>query len=177
MLKLPFQFMSWGIAANNKVLLSALQGRDSGVMSGIIALTGMGYMSAWMKSSDAQWDKMSFLDKMTTAFELSGVAAGLTDINKTIEFGTNNTYGLRPALGLQPAFRSHHPDVDLATTPFGAVGSTAVKLYDVFTDPYMSRDQRANTIRRAVPLNNIPYLSNVFKWGQEAAMYGQEKMF
>lgn len=171
-LKLPFQFLSWGIAANNKVLLSALQGRDSGVVSGMVALTMMGYVSSWLKSSDAQWDKMDAKERMLVSVENSGLLAGLNDINKLIEFGSGNTFGARPALGLDPPFKSTHPDRDFMTTPFGAVGSTAVRLYDAFYDPYLTQDQRASFVRRAIPLNTLPYMSGLFKGVQEGAVWG-----
>jgi hypothetical protein len=174
-LKLPFQFMSWGIAANNKVLLSALQGRDAGVMSGMVALAGMGYLSSWLKSTDAAWDKMSAEERMLTAIENSGLLAQFSDLNKLIEFGSGGKFGARPMLGLDPPFKSSHPDRDFMTTPFGAVGSQAVRLYDAFTDPYLSQDQRASFIRRSLPLNTLPYTSGLFKGVQDAAVWGYNR--
>jgi hypothetical protein len=171
-LKLPYQFLSWGIAANNKVLLSALQGRDAGVMSGMVALTMMGYVSSWLKASDAQWDKMDAKERMLGAVENSGLLAGLNDINKLIEMGSGNTYGARPALGLDPPYKSQHPDRDMIATPFGAVGNTAMRLYDAFYDPYLNQDQRASFARRALPLNTLPYLNGLFRGAQEGLVWG-----
>ena len=36
--------MSWSFAANNKIIISSLQGRNKGQMSGMVAMVALGFM-------------------------------------------------------------------------------------------------------------------------------------
>lgn len=50
MFKLPIQFMSWSFAANNKIVISTLQGRHKAVMSGILSMFAMGMLSDYARN-------------------------------------------------------------------------------------------------------------------------------
>lgn len=160
---LPFQFLSWGIAANQKVLLSALQGRDANALGGAVALVGVGYLVNALKTPSGTWENMSLADRIALSVDSSGVLASAGDLNNLIETGSRNTFGARPALGLQPKYNRPTTDNDQIAMPFGPAGSKAMDVYDAFTNPYMTADRQAGTIRRSVPLNGLFYMQGLMR--------------
>jgi hypothetical protein len=164
---LPFQFMSWGIAANNKMVMSALQGRDASAFMGIAALTGMAYFVNWIKSGGTSgWQNMTFADKLALSVEQSGMLGSFDNLNNLIETGSQGTFGVRPALGMQPKWGVQQDGADALGVIGGPVGSKAMDIYKAF-DPMATQDDRASTIRRAIPFNGLPYFKGVFKGAQD----------
>jgi hypothetical protein len=164
-----FQFMSWGLAANQKVALSALQGRDANAFGGAAAMVGMGFLILKWKTDDRTWEKMSWPDKMLAAVEKSGILGSISDLNNRIETGSRNTYGARPLLGLQP-FGGRYTD---EAGQWGAIGPSfglARSLYELHANPYLTREQQGSIVRRATMLNTLFYLKDLSR-GVQHTLY------
>jgi hypothetical protein len=69
---LPFQFLSFSLAAHNKLLVSALQGRERNTMGGFVALMGLGFFIDYTKSPAHAWGQKPIEEKVLRAYELSG---------------------------------------------------------------------------------------------------------
>lgn len=54
--------MSWSFAANNKILLSTLQGRHKGVMAGVVAMLAAGVASDYIRNR-SWWENKSLTEK------------------------------------------------------------------------------------------------------------------
>jgi hypothetical protein len=170
MMTLPFQFMSWGIAANNKLMMSALQGRDASAFAGAAALVGMGYFVSWIKSGGTgAWQNMSAFDKIAISVEQSGLIGSFDNLNNMIETASQNTLGVRPMLGMGPKWGVEQDGADAVGVPFGPVGAKAMDIYKAF-DPSATQDERASTIRRSIPFTQLPYFKGIFKGVQDGAM-------
>ena len=50
-LGLPFQFFSWAVAANRKLLISGLQGREQDALAGVFAMVSLGMLGDYFKES------------------------------------------------------------------------------------------------------------------------------
>lgn len=161
LMSLPLQFMSYGIAASQKVLMSGLQGRDQSFFMGALAMMFLGMFSNYLKQPQTATMNKSTGEWLLEGYEASGVGAfWFSDLNQMIERYSSNSLGIRPALGIDPRFGK--------TTNVGdfidAAGPSIGTLYDVgsaFLDPNLTASNRAQAIRRAVPYNNVIWWGSI----------------
>tara|TARA_R100001591_G_scaffold34199_2_gene45617 strand:- start:1789 stop:5730 length:3942 start_codon:yes stop_codon:yes gene_type:complete len=158
--KLPIQFMSWSFAANNKILLSTLQGRHKGVMAGVVAMLAAGVASDYIRNR-SWWENKSLTEKIIRGIEYSGLTSYWLDINNFVEVASYNNFGIRPLFGQENPFAGETGDA--LSEPFGPVGSLAYDSYRLFADDELTLDRKASIIRRLIPYNNILYLKWLFK--------------
>jgi len=162
LLTLPFQFMNYGFAAVNKVLLSAAQGRDRSPVLGVAALMGFGYMVEAIKTPDYIFDKMTATERAVRAFDRSGVAGVLSDFPTMVETATMGKVGVRPLLGLEP-FQRNSDYFDAVGVAGGSVGSRAADVARLLVNGDTDANEVAGTIRRSLPLNNLFYWKGFWK--------------
>jgi hypothetical protein len=161
LMSVPLQFMSYGIAASQKVLMSGLQGRDQSFFMGALAMMFLGMFSNYLKQPQTATMNKSTGEWLLEGYEASGVGAfWFSDLNQMIERYSRNTVGLRPTLGIDPRFGK--------TTNVGdyidAAGPSIGTIYDVgaaFLDPELTASNRAQAIRRAVPYNNVIWWGSI----------------
>jgi uncharacterized protein YaaQ len=162
-LALPFQLKTWALAANNKVLLSALQGRDANVKSGMLMMVGVAYYVNSLKVPDYVWDKMSEEEKIANAVDSSGILALLTDVNFAIEQTSSYAgypIGMRPALGIDPKFG----DPDVADAAGVLTGPATQKALDTWLaiNGGTSKD-KARAIINALPGQNMIWVKDSWR--------------
>tara|TARA_R100001591_G_scaffold32234_3_gene43075 strand:+ start:212 stop:4015 length:3804 start_codon:yes stop_codon:yes gene_type:complete len=157
---LPFQFFSWGIAANRKLLISGLQGRDAAPVMGMVTMVGLAMLGDYMKNP-RYWIQKSTEEKLIRALELSGVFGIFSDANFMLETITRGGAGLRPALGQELRFGD--PDTADVIGEFTGAGPSIIAdfLYAFGTDS--GWDERSATLRRMIPLQNLLYWDRKFK--------------
>lgn len=162
-LALPFQLKTWVLAANNKVLLSALQGRDANVKSGMLMMVGVAYYVNSLKVPDYVWDKMSMEEKIINAVDSSGVLAILSDVNFAVEQTTNYAgypMGIRPLLGVDPKLGD--PDVvDAAGVLTGPATQKALDIWMALNNG-TPKDQ-ARAIISGLPGQNMIWVKDSWK--------------
>lgn len=154
LLTLPFQFMNYGFASLNKIMLSALQGRDASPFKGAALLMGLAYMSQKLRTDEDQWERMETSEKLVRAFDQSGLTGVFSDIPSRVERASMGDLSLRGSLGLKPTVRNP----DDWSEPFNAAGPVPGKvaqLVRVSIDGDATDRERANAIRRSIPLNNL----------------------
>jgi hypothetical protein len=161
---LPFQFFSWAVAANRKLLISGLSGREVNVMGGALAMVTMGMMGDYFKNP-RYWSQKSTEEKLIRGVELSGIAGLFTDMNfmmETISGGFfDNPMGIRPMLGQELRFGD--PDAADAIGEFtGAGPSIPIDLLYAFGFD-QDYDDKAATLRRIMPLNTLWIWDRTFK--------------
>jgi len=159
-LGLPFQFFSWGIAANRKLLISGLQGRDASPIMGMASMVGLAMLGDYMKNP-RYWTQKSTEEKMIRALELSGVFGVFSDANFMLETISRGGAGLRPALGQELRFGD--PDTADVIGEFTGAGPSIIAdfIYAFGTDK--GWDERSATLRRMIPLQNLLYWDRKFK--------------
>ena len=161
---LPFQFFSWAVAANRKLVISGLSGREQDAISGVFAMVCMGMFGDYLKNP-RYWSQKPWEEKIIRGVELSGVAGLFTDMNfitETISGGMfDHAVGLRPALGLD--LRFGNPDMADAIGEFTGAGPSIIAdlIYAFGTDADF--DDKAATIRRIIPLNTLWIWDRTFK--------------
>jgi len=163
MLALPFQLKPWGFAANNKILISALQGRDASVMTGALMAIGIAYQMNALRTPSYVWDKMDIDQRLANAIDSSGVLALTSDLNYMMETFSQNTVGMRPLLGVDPKFGGVN-DLDYYDSAGEVIGPAGGKLLDIYRafNEGAPRD-KANAIVNAVPLNNLLWIPDKFR--------------
>ena len=162
---LPFQFFSWGIAANRKVLTSMVQGRERAVMSGITAAISMGMLGDYLKNPTFYGQK-EFEEKVIRGVELSGVLGLFGDLNyisETLSGGLfNKPIGIRPLLGQDGRFGD--PDAISAFGEIvGAGPSMIADLLYAFGTGNLTYNEKATLIRRLIPFNSLFYIDESFR--------------
>ena len=161
---LPFQFFSWAVAANRKLVISGLSGREQDAISGVFAMICMGMFGDYLKNP-RYWSQKPWEEKIIRGVELSGVAGLFTDMNfitETISGGMfDHAVGIRPALGLD--LRFGNPDMADAIGEFTGAGPSIIAdlIYAFGTDADF--DDKAATIRRIIPLNTLWIWDRTFK--------------
>jgi len=159
-LGLPFQFFSWAIAANRKLLISGLQGRELAPISGALAMVTMGILGDYMKNP-RYWSQKDWEEKLIRGVELSGVLALFGDMNFMLETISMGQLGARPSVGLGTRFGD--PDMTDVIGEFtGAGPSIPIDLLYAFLGD-SSFSERSATLRRIIPLNTLWLWDRKFK--------------
>jgi hypothetical protein len=162
MLGVPFQLKSWGFAANNKILLSGLQGRDANLMSGVLMLFGAGYLVSSLKTPETMWNNMSADEQILMGIEASGVLGLYGDLNFMIEQMSQDSIGLRPLMSMDPK-RGKSDQYDAIGEVFGPGPSKMLDIYKSFSSPYATSRDRANSVIRSIPFNNLIWIPQSFR--------------
>jgi hypothetical protein len=154
--RLPFQLMSWAFAANNKIMLSALQGRDANVFGTALTLIGMGGIVSYLTTPDNIWEKLTLEEKMLRSTERSGIFGIFTDTSSMVEQATRGHYGIRPMLGMDPPY-GQADGYRQFTRIAGAPTSNFVELYKIFVDQDLTDRERAKSVINLIPLTGAFY--------------------
>lgn len=162
MLGVPFQLKSWGFAANNKILLSGLQGRDANLMSGVLMLFGAGYLVSSLKTPESMWNNMDANEQILMGLEASGVFGLYGDLNFMIEQMSQDSIGLRPLMSMNPK-RGNADQYDALGEVFGPGPSKMLDIYKSFSSPYATSRDRANSVIRSIPFNNLIWIPQSFR--------------
>ena len=161
MMALPFQLKAWSFGANNKIVLSALQGRDASVMAGALGMFGLAYMANYIRTPTGVWNRQDFDEKLLTAFETSGISALYGDLNFMAEQASQNTIGIRPMTGMKPKFGQEADVYDAAGEVVGPAISKMLDIYKAFNNG-TPRDKARVTVN-AIPLNNLFWIPESFR--------------
>jgi len=154
--RLPFQLMSWAFAANNKIMLSALQGRDANMFGTALTLIGMGGIVSYLTTPANIWDKLTMEEKVLRSVERSGVFGIFTDISSMVETATRGHYGIRPMLGMDPPYGEVDGYRQFSRIA-GAPTSNFVDLYKIFVDQDLTDRERAKSVINMIPLTGAFY--------------------
>ena len=157
-LGLPFQFMSWGVAAQRKLVQSGMTGREQALMSGMIAMVSLGFVSDYMKNPE-YFKRKSFEEKLMRSVEISGVLAMTGEFDKLLSTVSNTTLdkniSLRGAFGLDARYQDDL--YDLA----GLAGAGPSMIIDGAVDFINAdnADDAAKEVRGVVPGQGLFYAS------------------
>jgi hypothetical protein len=128
LLTLPFQFMNWTFGAMNKLQANIAHDGLRNRLSGMVAMLGMGYMVAQLKTPNFVWDKMDDEEKFTAAAEYSGIVGIYGDLaSRSLQFAQQigGDISMSP---LQPRFQSEPSAVGAIATVAGPAISNVVRL-------------------------------------------------
>jgi hypothetical protein len=161
LMTIPMQFLSYGLGAHNKLLTAALQGRDRSTVLGIFYLIMGGLMANWLKTDKQTWRNKDYDQIIADAVDSAGIGGfWFGDLNRQIEKVSNNRFGVRPLLGIDPAFK--RGDTEALISGLGSAPSHFWDLSRAFWDPSISASQRAQIIRKGIPYNNIVWWDALF---------------
>ena len=159
-MSIPLQFYSWMIAANRRLLMSGVAGRDFYLLSGAAAMVSFAIMGDMLKNPE-WWYRKSLEEKILTGVEKSGVLAIFSDIPNILETISGNEYGVRPMLGMPDPYGFRDQDHEQFRPVLGAAGSNIADIYHAFSDG--TWNDRSDAIRRMTPLNNHILWHRMFK--------------
>lgn len=173
LLTLPFQFWNFGFAAQNKVALSALQGRDANALGGAAAMIAMGGVVAYLKTPEMVWENMEAEEKLIRSVDQSGLLAIYGDIPTMVETATLGNVSARSMIGLEPYVRN--PDyADLLGEVGGPAVGKAADITKLFLDGDIERQEVASTIRRSIPLNDLFYWRDLWRDAEKGLLEATE---
>ncbi len=164
-MSLPFQFMSWMVASNRKLLMAGVTGRDFYLMQGAMAMIAFGAYGDYLKAPE-MWFRKSHQEKFLSGVERSGVLGIFSDVPGMIENATDNQYGLRPMLGMPDPF---DPDNNRARPHdkyrvlMGPAGSKFYDLYDAMTSDELGPRDTKKAVRDLLPTQNLLWWDDKFK--------------
>ena len=163
-LALPFQFYAWSFAANRKLMLSGLSGREMDLSVGIVSMFLFAGLGDYLKNP-LYYQHKSTEEKIYRAIEMSGLIGLPGDMNfalETISEGMFDTpLGVRPSLGIPGRFGQANA-VDGAGEFIGAGPSQILEFINALGSD-VGLDEKAQTYRRLIPFNNVIYLDSLFK--------------
>lgn len=163
-LALPLQFFAWSFASNRKLMLSGLGGREARFVGGAAAMYGFAYMGDMLKNPTYHQHKTTE-EKMYRALEMSGLLGLAGDMNFAMELISeglfDNPMGVRPMLGTPGRFGPANPADGVGEFIGAGPGMIADIIYAFDAD--LPFDEKAQTIRRLIPFNNLLWWNNMFK--------------
>lgn len=161
---LPFQFFAWSFAANRKLMLSGLSGREMNVASGAVAMILFAAFGDYLKNP-TYYQHKSTEEKIYRAIEMSGVLGLPADINFALEVVSEGLFetplGVRPSLGIPNRFGSANVADGIAEFTGPGPGQLIDLIHSFGSDAGL--DEKAQTLRRLIPFNNVIYLDSLFK--------------
>jgi hypothetical protein len=156
---LPFQFFSWMIAANRKLLMSGSSGRDFHLVQGATAMVMFGMWGDFLKDP-AFWYRKEASEKWLSAVEKSGVLAIYGDLNHILETATKGEMGIRPLFDMEDPYGE--PEGHDIFRPFmGAAPFNVLDVYRAFD--VGSPKEQADSVRRMIILQNWLVWDRAFK--------------
>ena len=163
-LALPFQFYAWSFAANRRLMLSGLAGRDMDLASGIIGMVLLASLGDYLKNP-LYYQHKTTEEKIYRAIEMSGILGLPADVNfalETISDGLFDTpLGVRPSLGIPPRFGEANVSDGLGE--FVGPGPSNILEFIRSLGSDVGLDEKAQIYRRLIPFNNVIYLDGLFK--------------
>jgi len=162
------QFKTFGISAMQKIALSGLQQRDAATLNGAVLMLGLGAMAYAAKETlagrplsedPAQW--------AVEAFDKSGLAGWLMEVNNIAEKATRGRVGLSAFTGKQVSrYASRNvigaflgPTADAVSDIFQISGS-------IFAGDTTQADLRK--FRQLLPLQNLFYIRGLLNQVEQA---------
>jgi hypothetical protein len=161
-ISLPLQFMSYGVAAHNKILQSGLQGRDRGNMAGIASMLVMGLLANYLRTAGNAYGNKSVSEHVLGAYETSGLGGTwFGDMNNMLENASHDTLGIRPLLGMDPKFGKQNKNQNSVFNAAGPAASQTYQLSRLFWDNTISSTRKAQIIRSSLPYAGLWYLNGI----------------
>ena len=167
LMKIPMQFLGYGVAAHNKVLVSALQGRDRSPVMGMFMMVAMAFIANYLKTDSNSWKSKSYDDIIFEAVQNSGLGGfWFGDLNGMIEKASNQRLGFRPNI-LRPITgtktRTRQGDIEALVTLLGAAPSHFWSSARAFVDPNSTASDYASAVRKIVPYRNVLWWERFFR--------------
>lgn len=171
--RLIFQFKSFAMTANNKIILASLDDMSAQKMIGMLSMVALGGVSQITrdatkgKATDLSSEKgiRTFIDN---SLDRSGLLAYWGDVNGMIEKATRGRAGIIPKLGAEPLDRYASRNV------LGSIlGPSAGRVSDItqITGAISAGDWResdARAMRRMIYFNNLFWTHRAFNKMEEA---------
>ena len=163
---MAFQFLGWGFAANNKIVISGLQGRDANAIGGTTLAITLGILVGYLKNPygfDKMIDEGAIDELVLDGVDRSGVlglwsevdalADGLT--RATIGFPISSRFMYEPKYGAEGSIGEFAADVG------GPISGTVFNFIEAFNgEGKHSADQ---VMARNMPLYNMLWINSLTK--------------
>lgn len=160
--KIIGQFKSFGISSMQKTTLAGLQQRDAAALNGIMVMLALGSVTYKVKSdmagrdTDENWRVWA-----VEAFDRSGLAGWLMEVNNTAEKITHGTVGLSQFTGKQMSRYASRNAVASALGPsLGTVQDILTVAGNMASGEYGPSDARK--ARQLLPAQNLFYARTLF---------------
>ena len=126
LLGLPFQFYSFTLANVNKTAAMLAHGQVKSRAIGMTTMMGLAYWSLSLRTPDYVWEQMSWRDKFTRSFDMSGISAMYSDLFYNTIHTSMALGGPNPTGGIiQPKFPQEQSALDAVLGVAGAGPSWA----------------------------------------------------
>jgi len=162
------QFKSFAVSTMQRTMLAGLQQRDAATLNGVMLMMGLGAVSYYLKQvtagqpvtdSPAVW--------VAEAFDRSGVAGWLMEVNNISEKATRGRVGVSALTGQQI---SRYATRNVTGAFLGPSADAVADIFQV-SGSIFAGDMTKSDLRRArqlVPLQNLFYLRTLFNTVEEA---------
>ena len=154
------QFKSFGLAATHRTTIAGLQMKDARAFSGITSLLAAGMFVDYLKSPSYDNRPMLSVDRVVQGFEYSGAGGLLFDLSNMIEIASGNEFGIKPLLGVD-SFYSNPNVAQKLGQAFGPTASLSADLVWSMFSPEADGYDKARSVKRLLPYNNMLYWSGV----------------
>lgn len=171
----PFGLMSYTLAATNKALGSASQGQHKHLLAGVLFGIGASWMLLDYKTPDFVWDEMPLQDKLTRAFDITGMGGIWMDlVYRSLSMGEATGLG-NPSGGiLSPRFPPDAGPMSVAQEIMGPSSSYAFDTASAITDLVSGNlSEGASNLVKQMPGSTLFYwrgLVNEWRRGLEEVL-------
>lgn len=170
--KIIGQFKSFGISSMQKTTLSGIQQRDAATLNGTLLMLALGAVTYKLKMEAA--GKETSDDPAVwavEAFDRSGLAGWLMEVNATAEKVSRGTVGLSAITGKQISrYASRNATASLLGPSLGTVQDILDVTGSAVSGDFQKSDVRK--LRQLIPAQNLFYLRDLFNTVEAAASEG-----
>lgn len=162
------QFKSFSVSTMQRTMLAGLQQRDAATLNGLMLMMGLGALSYYLKQTTAG---QPVTDKpavwVAEAFDRSGIAGWLMEVNNISEKATRGRVGVSALTGQQI---SRYATRNVTGAFLGPSADAVADIFQV-SGSIFAGDTTKGDLRRArqlVPLQNLFYIRSLLNQVEEA---------
>ena len=148
-------YKQWAISSNNRILARAIQRPDSGTVTGVLSMVGLGAMVNAIREPeylDKDWSQ-TIADAVST----SGSLGLMWELNEIVEQASGDQIGVRPALGIEP-FAGREPHWGERMKAAGPVPGQWGYLAWAFSSGDADAQEKARALWNFIPYQNLWFI-------------------
>lgn len=166
--KMVGQFKSFGISSMQKTTLAGLQQRDAATLNGVLVMMGLGAMTYALKQTLAGREVSDDPKQWAVeAFDKSGLAGWLMEVNNISEKATRGRVGLSAITGKQI---SRYTSRNVTGAFLGPTADAVSDIFQVSGSIFAGDTTQADLhkVRQLLPMQNLFYIRGILNQVEQA---------
>ena len=163
---LAFQFLGWGFAANNKIVISGLQGRDANALGGTTLAITLGILVGYLKNPygfDKMIDEGAIDELVLDGVDRSGILGLWSEVDALADGLTRATIGfpISSRVMYEPKYGAEGSIGEFAADVGGPISGTVFNMIEALNGT--GKHSADQVMARNMPLYNMLWINSLTK--------------